>query len=548
MTASILTKRFRYTPIVCFQIATIVLFMLTISNTTLAFENQVKKANKEFVAGNFDRAEALYREAISKNPQNVDAHLGLSYLMLKQRNLQEAYNEANKVLDLDPRNARAYAINGKALLRSGYIQRAMEELRIALQLNVRESLALATVAELDLYENRTKNAYENLKAATQIEPQEPDYWLLYARSASRLEQFKEAASALRSFLQYAPKGDVERRERIEGVIKFYNYLGETHIYQVAGRTSTLPMEVVKRRPYIQIKVNGKPNPLRFVLDTGAGVSVISLEAAEKLGLREIARGGNARAVGGEGSFPIIYGLIDEMELGTVKVNSVPVYIRKIHSSTSSDPNETIDGYLGLAVLSNFLFTIDYQKGELSLDNFDMLENKGSLTNIVPNGATVVPFRTTESGLISVEAKVDDDSALNFIFDSGASSSVISSAVVNEKKWNSKILKDVVRVVGAAGVTENVNLMRASKVQLMDLMRENLRMPVLNLNMINEHAGFEQQGILGGDFLYTCRIQINFRSLELSLTPQIKTLTKKVEDTTSKQNATPLTKPEEKPEK
>ena len=89
--------------------------------------------------------------------------------------------------------------------------------------------------------------------------------------------------------------------------------------------------------------------------------------------------------------------------------------------------------------------------------------------------------------------------------------------VPSQKLRSVGLDEVVRIVGAAGVTENVKIMRG-KVQLADLLRENLRMPVLSFARLNEHAGFEQQGILGGDFLHQCRVQIDFRRLQLVLAP------------------------------
>jgi len=49
------------------------------------------------------------------------------------------------------------------------------------------------------------------------------------------------------------------------------------------------------------------------------MSVISEETAKKLGLRPVARGGLARAVGGGGKFEIVYGFLSSLELGDVKV-------------------------------------------------------------------------------------------------------------------------------------------------------------------------------------------------------------------------------------
>jgi tetratricopeptide (TPR) repeat protein len=514
------------------QLLAILLLNLCLVTSTPAEDKRRKTAQQEILAGNLPRAIELYRELITKNPKDLDARLGVSFSFLKLRNYQEAYNEATRVLEFDPYNARAHALNAAALVRSGYFPRASDHLNIALKINPRDHLALATSAEIDLYENRTPAAYEKLQLVTSIMPSEPDYWLALSRAASRQEQFRQAADALRSFLRYAPKNDLDRRERIEGVIKFYNYLGDTKIYITSGSTTSIPLEIKLRRPYLTLKLNGKA-PLRLVVDTGAGVCVISPEAAERIGMKEISRGGSARAVGGEGNFPIVYGLADQVELGNIRVANVPFYIREIHSSPNLKPEERPDGFLGLALLSRFLVALDYKEASLTLTipGKDNAINSFKVADLLPttpaDDTATLPFRTTEGGLISVETHIDDKNGFNFILDSGASSSVIDELVVADQDWEGKILKEVVKVIGAGGVTENVKLMRAQKVQLTDLVVENLRMPVLSLKSLNEHSGFDQQGILGGDFLQSCRVVIDFQQLKLTITPQNKRMVKRV---------------------
>jgi predicted aspartyl protease/Tfp pilus assembly protein PilF len=492
----------------------VILILFFASDSVYAFgEGKLhKKAKQEIEKGNFEVAEKLYQEIIAKDSKDINAQIGLAQVYLKQRNLSGAFEIGIKALEADIKNVRARAIVGTALLRSGYVERANEQLLYALQIDQRDDLALASSAEIDLYENRTSIAYEKLRLATEISPSEGDYWLILARAASRQELFKEASQALRQFLENSPKTDLDRRARIDGVIKFYSYLGNTHLYQIRGKSTEVPLDIKLRRPYLQVKVNGKD--LKFVIDTGAGLCVISPEAAAKIGVREIARGGEARAVGGEGAFPIIYGLIDDMQIGDIKVSLIPTYIRKVYAPSTAKPEDIADGYLGLSLLGSFLMTMDYKEAklELAVPEEDLKDLPKTFAN-----STVVPFRTTESGLISVEGKINNELTMNFIFDSGATSTVISHDIVAAQKWESKILKDTVKVIGAAGATENVQLM-LGKVQIMDLVRENMRMPVLNLARINEQAGFEQQGILGGDFLYHCRIQFDFRRLQLTLTP------------------------------
>ncbi|MBL8148843.1 MAG: aspartyl protease family protein [Blastocatellia bacterium] len=498
-----------------------------------AFENLYKKASKELREGNFSNAEQLYRNILDSNPEDENARVGLALVLLKQKNFALAYDEALKVLQTKPQNSRAEAIIGTALLRSGFFTLSVDHLNASLQINVKEPLALASAAEIDLYLNNPTEAFEKLKLATELDTDEPDYWILYARTASRLDLYRDAADALRSYLKNAPKTDKERRERIEGVIRFYNYLGNTNIYKVSGSAAaTVPIKVKAKRPHFEAKINGKES-IRFVLDTGAGVTVISSKAAERLKLKEVARGGNAYAVGGSGTFPIIYSVIEEIDIAGVKIRNVPVYIRQIHSFSNS-AEDAPEGYLGLSVLSNFFTTIDYKMGQLSLRTTKEQKNRKSseVGEAVPAlffaqeeqaqtlPTSVLPFRLTESGLISVEVKLDNESSsLNFILDSGASSSVISKSVVEKNNWDKKLLpNESVKIVGAAGITEDVKIMFANSLRVSDLVRENVRLPVINFAALNENSGFEQQGILGGDFLNSCRIEIDFTRLQVSVTP------------------------------
>lgn len=490
-----------------------------------AEDSRYKKAEKEMYAGNFSISEMLYREILTSAPEDSRAQMGLSYALIKQRNFDKAYDEALKVLKRDSLNPRANALVATALLRSGYFVLAYEHLRIALQQEIRDPLALASAAEIDLYENRPHDAYEKLRLATYLDGEEPDFWLLYARTASRLDYYKDAADALRKFLKYSPKTDVERRERIAGVIKFYTYLGNSNIYRISGKSATVPFRLKGRRPHLQLKINNK-EMVRFVVDTGAGVTVISATAAKRLGVKEVARGGNAYAVGGTGSFPIIYGVIDELAIGDIKIRTVPVYIRQIYSSGTS-PEDVVDGYLGLGILSNFVTTLDYLENQLIVENRDKKADFQRAT-VTSADHSVLPFRVTESGLISVEVKLEDTASCNFLLDSGASSSVIAAEVINKQNWQNKILtNESIRIIGAAGVADNVKLAFVNRLQVADLLRERLRLPILDFTSINENSGFEQQGILGGDFLSNCRLKIDFDRLQISITPSPNRTLKKV---------------------
>lgn len=520
----------------------------------------LKQAEKEVRQANFPVAETLFQQLIERNQSDRQARLGLSFVQIKRGNLGGGYEQAAKVLAADPLNSRAHALLGTALLRAGEFRNSIESLYTAVKLNDREALAIAGLSEIEYFENRAKNSYAGLKRAVLLDPSEPDYYISLARTCSRLEYYNEAADAFQRFLDVSPKTDAERRARIKGLIDLYRYLGTTKIHRTAGKeVSTVPFKPVNHRPFIEVEVNGK-GPLRFVIDTGASLTVISDKAAERLGIKPVARGGNARAIGGSGSFPIVYGLLDSLTIGEARIDLVPVYIRTVYSSPDLPESDRADGYLGLSVLSNFAVTLDYQSRQLTLDRSPISDlppaPTGESSNVPTeiadpfqsspstrtdvtveragkgtpspeaNGSFEVPIRSTSGGLASTEATLPGvDRPLNLIIDTGATVSVISSAAVQQHALEGLITPGVTyRVIGAAGVSEGAQALGLSTLAVNGLRKNKARALILDLSAVNETSGFEQHGVLGADFLSHFRVVLDMRRYQFRLTPQSPAIT------------------------
>ena len=122
-------------------------------------------------------------------------------------------------------------------------------------------------------------------------------------------------------------------------------------------------------------------------------------------------------------------------------------------------------------------------------------------------------------MISIETELDGNHRINAILDSGASSTVISSAAVERLKMRDQIIKgQTARVIGAAGVSDNVELLFIRNCRVAGLSQNNMRALVLDFAAINETSGFEQSGILGGDFLRHYRVTIDFSRAQVTLKP------------------------------
>lgn len=502
-----------------------------VSQTAAGYADK-KAYNKGYRAlrkGDFQEAEKIFRELLGKDAQDVEARLGLSFTLLKQRSLQAAYDNAARVIMQNPLSARAHSLLGAAILGAGEFRLSVEEFRTALALDENEALAVAGLAMVDFYENRMPLALTGLRKAVNMDPDEPDFVFNLGQAAARSEKYKEAADAYEKFLMIAPKTDVDRRARILGLIEFLRYLGrQGSLYVPDGDyRTTVSFEATDNRPILQLRINGQKEPLRFVLDTGSGMSVISDVTAKRLGIRPVARGGLARAVGGGGKFEIVYGFVSSIDIGTARVENVPVYIRKFF-----DNHIPVDGYLGLSVVSKFLASIDYGTRRMSLvrqyqtDQVESWttvrrsENLQSLAPVSPNdGAVEVPLRTTSSGFLSGEVGLEGfDKNVNFIIDTAASITVISEKLSKEEQLLDLLQPSKMRVFGAAGVTEDVKLLQLPRLSLGLSKLEKINAAVLDLEPVNETAGFTQSGILGGNFLRHFRIYFDFARGAMRLEP------------------------------
>lgn len=508
-------------------LAAIAFGMLWPSQVMASPDKERQRGERLLREGDYPGAEKFFRTALEKDAHDKQARLGLSFALLKQRHLQDAYDHAARVILVDPLSARAHALLGSAILASGDFRTSIEEFRTAISLNENEALAIAGLAMVDFYENRLELALRGLRRATALDSAEPDYIFNLGQTAARFERYKEAADAYERFLAVAPKTDADRRARIRGLIDFLRYLGkQTSLYNSAGENRTVvAFDSVDQRPILRVKVNGSRHEFRFVLDTGSGMSVVSEQTARRLGLKPVAQGGLARAVGGGGRFEIVYGFLSSLEIGTVKVENIPVYIRKFY-----DEKTPVDGYVGLSIISKFITTVDYgartfglfRHGSKEFDHWRTLYRVDAPHGTRPEptfAGMELPLRTTSSGFLSGEVLLEGlERPQNFIIDTGASISVVSEKLAALEELAAYIQPTRLRIFGAAGVAENVKTMTIPQVTLGTLTRNHISAAVLDLEPVNETAGFTQDGILGGNFLRHFRIVFDFQRGVIRLEP------------------------------
>jgi predicted aspartyl protease len=119
------------------------------------------------------------------------------------------------------------------------------------------------------------------------------------------------------------------------------------------------------KPLIMIPVGVGGRMAQFALDTGASISVISPEIADRCAIETT----NMPNLTGGGGLAVTAaaGVIAELAVGEVKLSQVHVAVAEFIDMLSDAIGTRIDGILGANVLRRFRLVIDYPRQRLRLE-------------------------------------------------------------------------------------------------------------------------------------------------------------------------------------
>ena len=108
-------------------------------------------------------------------------------------------------------------------------------------------------------------------------------------------------------------------------------------------------------PIVEVEVNGL-GPLRFILDTGASMTVITPAAAKAAGVKPT--GQKPTAVGAGGQSPARLAKLKSFRVGTHAARNLEVVLLNL-SHVEKPLGIQLDGIIGYNFLRNCVLTIDY---------------------------------------------------------------------------------------------------------------------------------------------------------------------------------------------
>jgi predicted aspartyl protease len=248
---------------------------------------------------------------------------------------------------------------------------------------------------------------------------------------------------------------------------------------------------------LPVRVNGD-GPFEFILDTGAGTSLLSSDLAKKLNIKIISTK-EGQSAGGKISVSLAK--VDSLAVGQVKLDEVDVGIVDL-SHIAKAIGTKIDGDVGYNFLKHFRITIDYHDCEIRFDEPRRIERLGR------SSKTEVPMRlaSVAKPLLLVQVHANGHGPFQFAIDTGTSTTAIAPELAQQLGLVGSpvgpLTTGSAQVNVTAGTLESFQVGRARIDDLVVVVAD-------FFSMLSQAVGARLDGIVGYNFLRNFRVVIDY---------------------------------------
>ena len=200
-------------------------------------------------------------------------------------------------------------------------------------------------------------------------------------------------------------------------------------WTAADQTAHLPFTNDVKQPgalpEVEVTVNG--HTLLLTLDTGGDRLYLDVSAAKQVGIQELTMS-KAKYAYTKGKYidePL--GVAKKVDLGGVTLRNVPAVAAQWKAN-----GPTTDGVIGTAILKQFLFTIDYEKNEITLRPRGGQGMKQFRQAMGSRELVRLPFFMSATHLMFTQGQINGHEGLNMFMDSGLGMSM-PMVIVNETR-------------------------------------------------------------------------------------------------------------------
>jgi predicted aspartyl protease len=256
---------------------------------------------------------------------------------------------------------------------------------------------------------------------------------------------------------------------------------------------------------VPTSLNGR-GPFNFILDTGAGTSLVSLDLAQQLAIQteQVKEGTSAG-----GKVRLALGTVESLAVGQARQAYVQVGMIDL-SDLGRVVGARIDGDIGYNFLKSYVMMIDYRRSVLELSDDD------GRPNVVGSRGAGTPFRLGHptKPLVLLPTFINGQGPFEFALDTGSSTTVVSPELAHRLGIETVAIPDV---TAGGGHTIKASAGRVGSLAISGATVRDLPVMVADfLNMLSQVVGAKLDGVAGYNLIKRFRVTIDYPNGSLHL--------------------------------
>ena len=255
---------------------------------------------------------------------------------------------------------------------------------------------------------------------------------------------------------------------------------------------------------LPVRINDR-GPFDFILDTGAGTSLLSADLAKALDVKVI---GSKEGQSAGGKVSVSLAKVDSLAVGETKLDDVDVGIVDL-GQIAKTIGAKIDGDLGYNFLKHFRVTINYRDCELRLEDPKRIES------FARGAQTEIPIRLANPAkpLLLVNVHANGRGPFQFAIDTGTSTTAITPELAKQLG----IETSPVGPGTTGGAPVDFHAATLQSFQLGGAKIDNMAVVVADFfTMLSAAIGAKLDGIVGYNFLRNYKVVIDYPGETLTL--------------------------------
>ncbi|MGP0021498.1 MAG: aspartyl protease family protein [Candidatus Sulfotelmatobacter sp.] len=510
-------------------------------------DNPLGEARLLYRQGKFPGAIAKYEQFVQQHPQSPDGYAGLVRVYLKQKDVEQAIQAADRGIAQSD-TPRMRSARAEVWFRQGKIQEAEKEWVGIVNSGYPEARAFLGLARIRDAIAMYKTAKAMIDEAHALDANDSDIQEEWIGTLSRAQRIKYLEDSLAGENNW----DAEEHEGVKDYLAYLKERANQHkescrlVSKVTATDTPLARLLIDPTHLhgygLAVALNGHKGKL--LLDTGASGILITRSIAEHAGISKISQT-KVWGVGDKGGRNAYFGVADSIKIGDLEFQNCSVEVIEQRSVLDDD------GLIGADVFQNFLVEIDFPNEKLKLSQLPKrpgeVERKLALNSeddeandsdaaepeadAKPGESKTADAKTPApaSGLqdryiapemqsytrvfrfghdLLVPTGIGNVPPKLFLMDTGATMNVISPAAAREV---TKVHGDSDTIIkGISGKVNNVFTANKAVLVFGHLRQENQEMTAFDTKNLSDNIGTEISGFLGFTTLRLLDIKIDYR--------------------------------------